>query len=154
MKFTSLFCFLAGAALVNASPVLERKAEDVVEKRNTDKDHSVITPKVFIISMVRMFTLKPKSFLQALVLPGRRYLVQQRGYLWFNWQPSRSEHQCPWILSSIPRSPLSERWFRVPSHNWRVGDQRRLNHHSPRALAIVRPQEDLLHDRWNCRNKP
>jgi hypothetical protein len=55
MRLTTLFKLLAGAALVNASPVLERKAEEVMEKRDIEvvyKNCDVITPKVFIISMV------------------------------------------------------------------------------------------------------
>jgi hypothetical protein len=55
MKVTTLLRLLAGAALANASPVLEKKAEDVLEKRDiqiTYKGCDVITPKVFIISMV------------------------------------------------------------------------------------------------------
>jgi hypothetical protein len=57
MKFTPLFYVLAGAVLVNSSPVLETKAEDVVEKRDIEVVYEgcdVITPKVFIISMVRV----------------------------------------------------------------------------------------------------
>jgi hypothetical protein len=55
MKFTALFQLLSCAALVSAFPVLEKKAEDVLEQRDiqvTYKDCDVITPKVFIISMV------------------------------------------------------------------------------------------------------
>jgi hypothetical protein len=47
MKFSPLLQLFAGAALVIASPVLEKKAADVLGKRA-----EVITPKVFIISMV------------------------------------------------------------------------------------------------------
>jgi hypothetical protein len=55
MRFSPFLLFFAGAALVNASPVLEKKAAGVLENRNidvTNKDCDVITPKVFIISMV------------------------------------------------------------------------------------------------------
>lgn len=65
MKFTPLFQLLAGAALINASPVLEKKAEDVLEKRDIKvvyKDCDVITPKVFIISMVCTFLLGFRTF--------------------------------------------------------------------------------------------
>jgi hypothetical protein len=53
MRFATLLQLLAGAGLANASPVLEKEAQ--VEKRDiqvTYKDCDVITPKVFIISMV------------------------------------------------------------------------------------------------------
>ena len=50
MKFSPFLQLFAGAALVNASPVLEKKAADVLGKR--DLECEVITPKVFIISMV------------------------------------------------------------------------------------------------------
>jgi hypothetical protein len=55
MRFTPFLQLFAGAALVNASPVLEKKAADASERRDTEvtnKDCDVITPKVFIISMV------------------------------------------------------------------------------------------------------
>jgi len=53
MRFATLLQLLAGASLAHASPALEKKAQ--VEKRDiqvTYKDCDVITPKVFIISMV------------------------------------------------------------------------------------------------------
>lgn len=53
MRFTPFLQLLAGAAIANCSPVLG-KAE-VIEKRDihvTYKDCDVVTPKVFIISMV------------------------------------------------------------------------------------------------------
>jgi hypothetical protein len=55
MKFSPFLQLFAVATLVNASPVLEKKAADVLERRDTEvsnKDCDVITPKVFIISMV------------------------------------------------------------------------------------------------------
>jgi hypothetical protein len=64
MKVTTLLRLLAGAALANASPVLEKKAEDVLEKRDiqiTYKGCDVITPKVFIISMVWYHALRLNS---------------------------------------------------------------------------------------------
>ncbi|KAE9366899.1 NUP-domain-containing protein [Stipitochalara longipes BDJ] len=54
MRLTPFLQFLAGVALVNASPVLDKKDGDVLEKRDiqvTYKGCDVITPKVFIISM-------------------------------------------------------------------------------------------------------
>ena len=54
MRFTTFTSLLAGAALVNASPLLET-TENVVVERAIEvvyQDCSVTTPKVFIISMV------------------------------------------------------------------------------------------------------
>jgi hypothetical protein len=58
MRFTTFTSLLAGAALVNASPFLE-KTENVVLERTIEvvyQDCSVTTPKVFIISMVTPFS--------------------------------------------------------------------------------------------------
>ncbi len=55
MRFSTFLQLFAGATLVNASPVLEKKAADVSVKRDievTNRDRDVISPKVFIISMV------------------------------------------------------------------------------------------------------
>jgi hypothetical protein len=57
MRFTTITSLLAGAALVNASPLLE-KTETAVVKRAIEvvyQDCSVTVPKVFIISMVPLF---------------------------------------------------------------------------------------------------
>lgn len=60
MRFSTLASAFVGAALVNGSPVLERRQErsvegDMVVVRDISvrgEDCRVITPKVFIISMV------------------------------------------------------------------------------------------------------
>ena len=55
MRFTPLVQLLAGVAFVNAFPVLEKKDGGVLGKRDiqvTYKGCDLITPKVFIISMV------------------------------------------------------------------------------------------------------
>lgn len=55
MRVSSLNSLLIGAGLALATPVLERKDENTIISRDVAvvyKDCEVITPKVFIISMV------------------------------------------------------------------------------------------------------
>jgi hypothetical protein len=55
MKFSRIAPLIAGLSYAFATPVLEKRADGVVISRDIEviyKDCDVVTPKVFIISMV------------------------------------------------------------------------------------------------------
>jgi hypothetical protein len=123
MKLPILASLLTAASLSSANPLPEEK-DNVVVVRDVHvvyKNCDVVTPKVFIISMVPILpTLSIPSSLTRPVRTRGQHLVHECQYPWINWQSPVQKHHSPRLFSSIPSSTLPRKRFSLPAHHWRV----------------------------------
>jgi hypothetical protein len=124
MRFSKLVGFLiAGAACASASPIPEPETQDgnagvVRDVKAVNENCDVITPKVFIISMVTLFPpLLVNYFLTPPVRTRRQHLVRQCQHRRQHRQPPRKEHHGPGFQPPLPRRTLPGRRFSLPAHN-------------------------------------